>query len=422
MIISLFHTIVIFLFIFSFKIPIIYNSTLLAMILIFPMLFRNTTWNRVFYIFNSKSFIHLFLALFLLGIVSVSYTIFHGFDDYSFSIRFFYQIFYLILSALIVSCMLTRNPETNEKYYVLTLICNSFLLQSLIIIFAFSYSPFREIIQLFQDSDTIKIAEQYGGVRGLALAGAQFFGLSIGYSFVVLILGFLYVKNAISTWRFSVFFLLYALAIFSVGRTGLIGLFFTIVYIMLASAIFDFKKIVRMCSVFILVCICTFFLIYLVVPGSIIDLLFERVLPFAFEFIYKYYEQGHLTTTSTSVLQNMYFELPEKTIFFGDDLYTNADGTYYMYTDAGYMRVLLYGGIGMLFAMVLNQFWQMYILSVNMRKTLQEKNKLLLSFIVVMLFIFQYKGEVISYLAMVQMLLFLITLSFSAANYNKYRY
>ena len=41
----------------------------------------------------------------------------------------------------------------------------------------------------------------------------------------------------------------------------------------------------------------------------------------------------------------MYFPVEEKTFLIGDGKYTNEDGSYYMYTDAGYMRNILYFGI-----------------------------------------------------------------------------
>lgn len=45
-------------------------------------------------------------------------------------------------------------------------------------------------------------------------------------------------------------------------------------------------------------------------------------------------------------MKKMYF-MPESdnTIFWGDGIYTNADGSYYGHTDVGFMRNILYGGV-----------------------------------------------------------------------------
>lgn len=57
-----------------------------------------------------------------------------------------------------------------------------------------------------------------------------------------------------------------------------------------------------------------------------------------------------LSAISLTLLGDMYFIPPMKTFFFGDGWYTAAEGGYYMKTDAGCMRLMLYFGVfGVLF-------------------------------------------------------------------------
>lgn len=55
---------------------------------------------------------------------------------------------------------------------------------------------------------------------------------------------------------------------------------------------------------------------------------------------------GYLTfgTSADNLIYNMYFMPSEDSILFGDGRYTNSDGSYYMHTDAGYMRIVLFMG------------------------------------------------------------------------------
>src|SRR5690606_38149554 len=85
--------------------------------------------------------------------------------------------------------------------------------------------------------------------------------------------------------------------------------------------------------------------IYWVLPFEIQSLVTGTLLPFAFEFLYSYFDEGTLTTVSTDMLSEMYFTIDWQTFIFGDGKYINPDGSYYLYTDAGYMRNILFYGI-----------------------------------------------------------------------------
>src|SRR5690606_31294028 len=72
----------------------------------------------------------------------------------------------------------------------------------------------------------------------------------------------------------------------------------------------------------------------------------DSVLPYALEMIYNFLQSGKLSTVSTDKLSKMYFSVPYDTLLFGDGHWNDPDGVgYYMQTDAGYMRHVLYFGL-----------------------------------------------------------------------------
>ena len=123
------------------------------------------------------------------------------------------------------------------------------------------------------------------------------------------------------------------------------------------------------------------------------------------------YSRTGTTTSSTELFEKMYFHIKPKTLLFGDGIYETAFG-YYMNTDAGYMRPILYFGIPgllLLFGLQLLYFQNKYFLS--------RKNKYI---IITYLLIMQIKGEVVGFSIIIEtvMLLFFFALSLMPNSIN----
>lgn len=114
----------------------------------------------------------------------------------------------------------------------------------------------------------------------------------------------------------------------------------------------------------------------------------------AFDLFINFFETGKLETTSSNMLlQDMIF-LPEwKTILLGDGRYTTPKGTYYMSTDSGIMRPMLFGGI--IFATV--RYLSIGILlAMNILKKDREKaERTLYVWLLLLCIVFEIKGEII---------------------------
>ena len=102
------------------------------------------------------------------------------------------------------------------------------------------------------------------------------------------------------------------------------------------------------------------------------------------------------------LLNDYYFKVDISTLLFGDGRYTGLDGLYYMHTDAGYMRNILYWGI---FATATLFLYEYKILMNNVHNILQKRFAWVM---LIALAIFEYKGQTVGFLIISQVLVILI--------------
>lgn len=95
---------------------------------------------------------------------------------------------------------------------------------------------------------------------------------------------------------------------------------------------------------------------------------------------------GDANNASFDRLQEMsQIEIPESTIMFGDGYY-KKDGHYYMQTDVGYLRNILFWGV---FGFILSYLFTAYSLF-----SLKKMSKLMIIQLMIVFLIFEYKGAV----------------------------
>lgn len=118
------------------------------------------------------------------------------------------------------------------------------------------------------------------------------------------------------------------------------------------------------------------------------------------------YENGRgISTISTEIIFNqMLFKIDNSTLFMGDGYYTSPYGGYYMSTDLGFMRLLLYFGIPGT-ALI----YGVYLRSIRMLGTICNSNyiKSLSVFLLIIFLGFEFKGESIVILIPVVLILLL---------------
>lgn len=102
--------------------------------------------------------------------------------------------------------------------------------------------------------------------------------------------------------------------------------------------------------------------------------------------------QFSLGSSGDILVERMYFMPEDITFVCGDGQYTDVNGDHYMATDAGYMRIVLFGGLPLAFLV----YGAFLLLSFAAYKNLGTNNKFMQKVVlvlVIMLFISEYKGD-----------------------------
>ena len=119
------------------------------------------------------------------------------------------------------------------------------------------------------------------------------------------------------------------------------------------------------------------------------------------------------TNSSTYIMDKMFVKVSPDTFFFGDAKYTAANGLYYMGTDLGVMRPLIFWGIG---GQIIYYMMPLMLL-IPIKKYLNNKHSVFfLGIMVVMMAGFELKGEIVFGFCMVLLGMYLALIRGSYSN------
>ncbi len=388
---DLLFSVLVFMYVFMFRIVGIIDSAIfVGAILVILICFDRRAQRIIINVLNSKTFIHLLLIFFGLCVWLMIVMLINGVLDFSFYKTWVHAIIQVVIGIMLYGYLYSHSAHKNITNYLIL----AFLYQTAIEWLAFISPSFKSLIYLTKEAETILIADRYSGIRGLSLAGSSFFGLAVAFGLMYI----LFFSDNITLFKrhpmcrvFAFFFLL--TGTFFAGRTGLIGVALILLYflyrIIFKNEKIKFKALIIPVSILIGLFL-VFYFVSLTLAGE--NTFFKGILNlynYVFEALFSALRGNGLTTTSSSELFNeMYFGISFKTFLIGDGYYTDpVTGAYYMATDAGYMRVILYGGLPALILLILFQK-KIFDFGKN------HKSKLL--FVIwIFLFITQSKGEVI---------------------------
>jgi hypothetical protein len=407
-----------FFVIFNFPVPFLYNSAIVAILIsIFIYSFNwgnNKSFKKLRIIFSSKYFWSIFVLYIILLLYSFTTTILHQTSDYLIIKANFLTLLIVLISFFIYPIIETyfiknKNNLDSVVAYLLYL----FLVQSIIQIAAFIFPSFADLVHFFQK---VNVAEKdYGGIRALGLTGNPFFDLAAGYGFILILYFYSFMLKNVNIFLSSGLFLGLFIGSFFAGRSAFVGLGIGVIYYLFFTG--NFLTRLFSLSKFLVLGLGVIFVLYTFLPVNVKEMVENNLLPFTFEFVYNYMDNKELTTKSTDVLDNMYFPISYITFIFGDGKYVNSDGSYYMHTDAGYMRnTLYYGFLGVLF-MVLGQIYLFKKPFLIIKKSLRTGlgYNLQHAFLFVSLFFYMvvlhYKGEVLLFMPLLQSLMVFLALA-----------
>lgn len=246
------------------------------------------------------------------------------------------NVFYLVSAFYVVEMLVKRMNITLLQllYLIVTVIVlhNSFSFLGLL------FSPIQDFIVAIQKvSDNELILDMMEGrTRSVGIGDGNFFHGGVISGIGIILTFFLYRENYIKKKICIIYFMLLLITGVFIARTTLIGLT-SILFIFLGNKIKRRRCLKVFLSGFIFVSVSIGIIIFY---GS--DYL---NINWAFEIVLSYINSGSAETGSTNHLQTMYM-LPStlKTFLIGDGLLYYEDGTYYMHTDVGYLRLLFYWG------------------------------------------------------------------------------
>lgn len=388
---NIYYSVLVFMYIFMFKIVWLVDSAIAVGIFLFILILGNKRAQRMICnIVKSKAFVNIILVFIVMIAWLLFSTVINGAMDFSFFKTWVHAFIQIIIGIMLYAYFYSKRVQKSITNYLVL----AFIIQTIIEWLALISPTVKALVYSTKDVHTILIANQYGGIRGLSLAGSSFFGLAIGFGLIYILyyskFNTLFKKHPVI--KFFIFCFLITGTFFA-GRTGLVGLVIIALY-GFYKVVFSNSKVNIKVVLLSLGFIGIVFLAFYVIANHFRETneIFEKLgylYDYVFEALISAFKGNGLTTTSTSELfGEMYFRIPFKTWIFGDGLYTDPlTGGYYMNTDAGYMRIILYGGI---IALLLMIAFQKAIFDLGGK----QKSK---TFIVIWFFLFvtQSKGEVI---------------------------
>lgn len=410
-----------FLVVFNFPIPIVYNSAILAVfIATFFYLSNPKEITALYNIVRNKFVVRLLIIFLLMNFMGFVPGLVHLTLDFTIIKAYVLVLFLFLVSVYLYPILVKGVAEEKRFIYILSLLISVFFVQSCVEIAAFVNPSIKSIVSFFQ-KDLVS-QKDMGGIRALALTGNPFFDLAAGFGLIFIVFTFSITINSSRRKFFSLknsfFFIVLFVGSFFAGRTAFVGLGIALVLYFFSFGS-RFKKGISFLRLILIVAVSSFLLYNILLPLETKDMVENQLLPFAFEAVYNYIDTGETGTKSGEILDEMYFPISWQTFLFGDGIYTGKDGAYYMHTDAGIMRnILFYGIFGLLFIVFGHLFYFLKPLGrifSDMKKEISftSVNKLLF-FLSLLLYtiVLQYKGEVLLFMPIIQVMLFYICFSF----------
>lgn len=415
------HIIIFFLLLFSFRVPIFYNSTILAIILLFLYFVVNNKYmSQMFLTIRNRYVITYFSLIVVCFTISLVFIVWNSTYDLSILRSFITQAFNLV--GIVFFIALLRAKGVVNVNAVIKIILQAYCIQSCIQLFALASPEFYEIIKNFQVKETAQLLQDgYGGIRGLALSSELTFALSSSYGAIFIVHSFYIIrKRKLDLFDYFLILINFLGANFT-GRTAFIGVFIMFFLLLIFLPIQEKIKFTVVLSFFLVVFISLIFIIF-------DKVVIERVIEFSFELFLNLFNGEGLQTDSTNRLKEMLsLDINEYTWIFGDGRYIGSDGKYYGHVDVGYFRQALFGGV---FYILVLFFAQLvicfYPILNNPNKYLfndVDRDRLYFIFYSSTLFAYlillNFKGESLFYLKQIQMIVFLVAFFFMITERKK---
>lgn len=382
----------------------IYYFAVLCSLVILAFKFIRIKINR-----RSAQFIFLFIICFtFLFFLTIFIPFFYLTDDFS----YFLTIFDYILKCFILSTLALVCNSVEDFLFTFSKATAMYVIFSIILLFP----PIRLVytnLVFSVETDASDFIESQGilfytryGLQGFS-GFEHTFKCSLAFIFLI----YLLTQTSIKKQKIKIFFLMILnfVGCCFYGRVGILSCCLTFIF-------YTFYVAIKQKQYKIL----TFIIIVVVLFISTFLILFEQITSnpitnWMFEPFIKLVEDGKLESASSDGLKTMYFLPSIDTFLFGDGYYSQ-NGHYYMRTDVGYLRPLLFWGI---FGSLI-YYLCFFILLVPIYNSLKNKKGDFLVFLCIFQnFFYEIKGETnLVFIA----LLFSINIIILSKNMSKHKF
>jgi len=358
-----FKIIILFFIVFNFRVPVFYNSVVIALIL-----------SAIYYVFKRGSipftyFFQRYNVVLLIGNIAVSFVILLIVFLHNTSVegtlekRFWVQ-FMMMWAIVFALPLLIEGKESTAFEELAVIICYAYAIQGAISITAYLYEPLGDFLfemkpEAIKES-VLNPAANLDKFRLYNLSGILFVELTAAYG-IAFILFFWFQLTSdhslLSGWKkYMVLFFIFLGTILS-GRTGFIGLLMGLGGWLFFSygRIFTFlRHNLGYVIGFILILMFSY---NILLSGKQRQSFDDEVFPFAFEWYYNYRDYGKLEVNSLDATTDQhYFYLYDETLLKGHGVTAFAHANpLYPHSDAGYINDLVFGGIPFLICLLIYQ-------------------------------------------------------------------
>lgn len=326
----------------------------------------------------------------LLSCFSIVIPSVYGTGDFTYFTDSILTMVKILLRMLFISIIILKNipdatKETFMKYFIFSCclyICSTFIM----ILLPGIKDIFYNLVKESEHAKLMALDPQYATRYGWAgFSGFEYtFKCVLAIVFTCYLLGKRIKDNKIWIYVGIVLFLLAGTLFY--GRIGsLFGLgVLCVLFLRLLKKRPKILIVVIICG--ILLCIGLFILQS---RNEAVRTWFE----WAFDLFVTFIETGKFQTDSSNVLIQQMLFIPEpQTMLFGDGMYSTATG-YYMETDAGIMRTLLFGGIG--FAALRYLTFYLPLAWRVLNKDSDKEQRWLFFWVLLLCIVFEIKGEIL---------------------------
>lgn len=357
------NIIIIFFYLFFFRLQgvrglsFIESTTFIGVVLILIMVVPgkySKTFSRE--LLNRKSSKPLIWCIAIIAF-SVIIVLVHGTGEFSILKPLIHQLIFIFVGIEVYAFFKSNGSEDKVFEYIII----AYSIQTIIQYLSFLIPAFNSFTDLFKTEEAIRMKTWYSGFRGNAISGSIAGSLACGYSIVTIIL--------LIKWADVCFFRVWTkyLALLLLILGGIAAGRISIVLDIVGIFIIGICKLIKIRTHTIRISKNTLWLI-LLSPAILI------IIYFGARSIYSNASADFLSRLSTVsgwltnalnhyLLHNdnnfweySYSAVYEiKNILFGDGLFTNPDGSYYLRVDAGYIRMIGFGGVVWIFTMLIYQ-------------------------------------------------------------------